>query len=76
MGSFSSFGQAVQEILLNNYLKNNFENSEIKGFVSFFEFRKGKILLKNTPLFRNLNANISGTAHARKINGPILKSSS
>ena len=76
MGSFRSFGQAVQEILLNNYLKNNFENSEIKGFLSFLEFHKGKIFLKNTPLFRNLNANISGTAYARKINGPILKSSS
>ena len=26
MGSINSFGQAVEEILLNNYLKSNFEN--------------------------------------------------
>ena len=30
MGSVSSFSQAVQETLLNNYLKTNFENSEIR----------------------------------------------
>ena len=28
MASINSLGQAVQEILLNNYLKSNFENSE------------------------------------------------
>ena len=36
MGSISSFHQMVQEILLNNYLKSNFENSENKDFVSIF----------------------------------------
>ena len=36
MGSINSFGQAVQEILLNNYLKSNFENSEIRDFVPTF----------------------------------------
>ena len=46
MGSISSFGQAVQETLLNNYLKTNFENS-------IMEFHKGKIFLKNHP-FLNL----------------------
>ena len=36
MGSINSFGQVVQEILQNNYLKNNFENSEIRDFVPTF----------------------------------------
>ena len=36
MGSINSFGQAVQEILLNNYLKGNFENPEIRDFVPTF----------------------------------------
>ena len=38
MGSINSLGEAVQEILLNNYLKSNFENS--KNFLKnhlFFE---------------------------------------
>ena len=43
MGSFNYFGQAVQEILLNNYLKSNFENSEIRDFVpTFCNFIRGK----------------------------------
>ena len=43
MGSINSCGQAVQEILLNNYLKINFENSEIRDFVpTFWDFIKGK----------------------------------
>ena len=33
MGSINSFGQMVPEVLLNNYLKSNFENSEIGDFV-------------------------------------------
>ena len=36
MGSMSYFGQAVQEILQNNYLKTNFENSKFRDFVSNF----------------------------------------
>ena len=36
MGSISSFGQAAQEILQNNYLKSNLENSEIRYFVLIF----------------------------------------
>ena len=44
MGSINSFGQAVQEILLNNYLKSNFENSEIRDFVpTFWNFIRGFI---------------------------------
>ena len=35
IGSINSFVQAVQEILLTNYLKNNFENSE-RDFVPAF----------------------------------------
>ena len=36
MGSIKSFGQVVQEILLNNYLTGNFEKSEIRDFVPIF----------------------------------------
>ena len=76
MDSINSFGQAVQEVLLNNYLKSNFENSEIRGFVStFWNFIRGKSSLKISPLFWTLNANISRTAYDKKINKPILKSS-
>ena len=43
MGSINSFNEAVQEILLNNYLKSNFENSEITDFVPiFWNFIRGK----------------------------------
>ena len=43
MGSINSFSQAVQEILLNNYLKSNFENSEIGDFVpTFWNFIREK----------------------------------
>ena len=43
MGSINSFGQVVQEILLNNYFKSNFENSEIRDFVpTFWNFTRGK----------------------------------
>ena len=36
MGSINSFGQVVQEILLNNYLKGNFEKSDIRDSVLTF----------------------------------------
>ena len=36
MDSINSFGHVVHEILLNNYLKSNFENSEIRNFVPTF----------------------------------------
>ena len=75
MGSINSLGQAVQGILLNNYLKSNFENSEIRFCPHFLEFHKEKIFLKKSPLFQTLNANISRTAYHRKINDPILESS-
>ena len=43
MGSINSFSQAIQEILLNNYLKSNFENSEIRDFVpTFWNFVRAK----------------------------------
>ena len=52
MGSINSFGQAVQEILLNNYLKSNFEYSEIRDFVyTFWNFIRGKSYLKNHLFF-------------------------
>ena len=36
MGLMNCFGQVVQEILQNNYVKPKFENSEIKDFVPTF----------------------------------------
>ena len=67
MGSINSFGQAVQEILLNNYLKSNFEYSEIRYFVpTFRNFIRGKSYLKKSPLFRTLNANILRTTYDKK----------
>ena len=42
MGSISSFGQAAPEILLNNYLKSNAANSEIRFCPHFLEFYKGE----------------------------------
>ena len=43
MSSISSFGQAIQEVLANNYLKSNFENSEIEDFIpTFWNLIKGK----------------------------------
>ena len=75
MGSIYSFGQAVQEILLNNYLKSNFEDSEMRNFVhTFWNFARGKSSQKKSPHFRTLNANILRTAYDKK-NEPILKSS-
>ena len=50
MGSIRSFHQVVEEILLNNYMKTNFENSEIRDFVPIFvEFPKREVLLKKSP---------------------------
>ena len=75
MGSINSFSQAVQEILLNNYLESNFENWEIRDFVStFWNFIREKSSLKKSLLFWTLNANVWRTAYHRKINEPILKS--
>ena len=82
MGSINSFCQAVQEILLNNYLKTT-RKLEILSPLSgiFFRQYKGKIFLpKKSLLFRILNANILGTAYDRKINelitffNPLIKS--
>ena len=74
MGFINSFGQGVQEILLNNYLKSNFENSEIRDFIpTFWNFIREKSLLKKPPLFGTLNGNMLRNAYHRKINEPILK---
>ena len=82
MGSINSFCKAVQEILLNNYLKTT-RKLEILSplFGIFFRQYKGKIFLpKKSLLFRILNANILGTAYDRKINelitflNPLIKS--
>ena len=52
MGPIKSFGHAIQEILLNNYLKSNFENSEVRDFVlTFWNFIMGKSSWKNHLFF-------------------------
>ena len=54
MGSMNCFGQVVQEILQNNYLKTNFENLKISDFVPiFWNFKGAKFSLKNA-LFSEL----------------------
>ena len=43
MSWIKSFDPTIQEILLNNYLKVDFENSEIRHFAtSFLNFIRGK----------------------------------
>ena len=43
LSRMGSFGQAVQELLLNNYLKSNFKNSQIRDFVpTFWNFIREK----------------------------------
>ena len=59
MGSMNYFGQVVQEILQNNYLKTNFKNSKIRDFVpTFWNFIGAKFSLKNA-LFSELWMHIS-----------------
>ena len=71
MGSMNYIGQVVQEILQNNYLKTNFENSEIRDFdLTFWNF-----FFKKCSVFLTLNAHISKTVNARELNEAILKSS-
>ena len=73
MGSMSYFGQAVQEILQNNYLKTNFENSKFRDFVSIFGNFREFFFLKKCSVFWILNAHISGTIIARELNEAFLK---
>ena len=73
MGSMNYFGQVVQKILQNNYLKTNFENS--KFYPHFLKFHRGEIFLKKWLVFWTLNAHISRTVNARELNEAILKSS-
>ena len=52
MGSINSFDPVVEEILLNNYLKSNFENLKIRDFAThFLEFHEGQIFLKSHLFF-------------------------
>ena len=53
MGSMNYFGQVVQEILQNNYLKSNFENSKIRDFAPTFWNFIGAKFSKKTPCFLN-----------------------
>ena len=76
MGSMNYFGQVVQEILQNKYLKTNFENSEIGDFVpTFWNFIRGKFFQKNALFFLTLNEHISITIKTAELNEAILKSS-
>ena len=76
MGFINSFGQAVQEILLNNYLKSNFENSEIRDFVpTFWHFIRGESTKKKITSFLNFKCKYLQNRYDKKINEPILKSS-
>ena len=52
MGSMNYFSQVIREILQNNYLKNNFENSEFRDFVNtFWNFIRAKFSLKNALFY-------------------------
>ena len=53
MDYISSFGQAVQETLLNSYLKSKFENAWIRDFVATFynQFHNILRLLDVLPSF-------------------------
>ena len=47
MGSMNYFGQVVQAIFQNNYLKTNFEKLRNQRFCHhFLKFHKGEIFLK------------------------------
>ena len=48
MGSIESSGEVVQEILLNNFLKGNFENYFAP---TFWNFIMGKFSYKNRLFF-------------------------
>ena len=54
MGSINYFGQVVQEILQNNYLKSNFENSKIRDFAPTFWNFIGAKFSKKITLFSEL----------------------
>ena len=72
----TDFGRPVQEILQNNYLKADSENSEIRDFVpTIWNFIRGEFSWKKYPVFRTLNAHISRTVNATALNEAILKSS-
>ena len=69
------FGQAVQEIMQNNYFKTNSENSEIQDFISnFWNFIMGKFSEKKYPDFLALIGHILRIGNAKELNEAILKS--
>ena len=70
------FGQPVQEILQNNYLKTNLKSQKLEIFSPHFvspQFHKGEIFFKKYPVFRILNGHISITVDATVFNQAILK---
>ena len=69
------FGHVVHEILQNNYLKTNFENSEFRYLSPLFEISKGRNFPTKMPCFLTLNAHIWRTVNAGELNEAILKSS-
>ena len=65
--TFHYFGQVVQEILQNNYLKTNFENSKIRDFVpTFWNFIDGGFLEK-MPSFLNFKCTYKGLVRKFKL---------
>ena len=74
MCSMNDFGEAVHEILENNYLKDNFENLETRDLVlTFWNIQK-----ENSP--KKISSVLSLNSHnlkivTRKTNEHILKSS-
>ena len=73
MGSIKSFGEVVQEILLNNNLEAILKTWKLDFVPTFWNFIRENIS-KKLPVFQNLNTNISRTTYDKKINEPILKS--
>ena len=51
MGSMNYFGQVIQEILQNNYLKTNFENLKIRDFSQLFKISEGRNFPLKNALF-------------------------
>ena len=59
MSSISSFGQAVHEILLNNYLEAILKTQKLDILSPLTGSHNGETVLKKAPLFKTLNPNIS-----------------
>ena len=59
MSSISSFGQAVHEVLLNNYLEAILKTHKLDILSPLNRSHNGEIVLKKAPLFQTLNPDIT-----------------